>query len=451
MIPILTPEEMGEVDRAAAEPVEVLIGRAGAAIARSAVAMLGGTYGRRVVVIAGKGNNGNDGRSAAERLARRGVRVEVVAPSADAVVPRCDLVIDAAYGTGFRGVYDWPELPVGVPVLSVDIPSGVDGRTGERAGPVPVAARTVTFAALKPGLLFEPGATLAGEVVVADIGLDVDGGCCGLVERSDVAAWMRPRPATTNKWRSAVWVVAGSPGMAGAATLVSRAALRAGAGYVRQSSPGVVAAAADPVEAVHTELPGSGWASAVLGELDRFGALVIGNGLGTTAAAQAEIREVVGSADGIPVVVDADGLTALAAAPVRLPSHVVLTPHDGEYARLAGKPPGPDRLGAASDLARQLGCIVLLKGGPTVLADPKGTTLVVAAGDSRLATAGTGDVLAGVIGALAARGVDPFHAAAAAAFLHGEAGALGWRDGLVAGDLPRLLPEAIERLARRPG
>ena len=103
MIPILTPEEMGEVDRAAPEPVEVLIGRAGAAVARSAVAMLGGTYGRRVVVIAGKGNNGNDGRSAAERLARRGVRVEVVAPSADAVVRPCDLVIDAAYGTGFRG------------------------------------------------------------------------------------------------------------------------------------------------------------------------------------------------------------------------------------------------------------------------------------------------------------------------------------------------------------
>jgi ADP-dependent NAD(P)H-hydrate dehydratase / NAD(P)H-hydrate epimerase len=451
VIPVVTPEEMGEIDREAPEPVEVLIGRAGAAVARSAVEVLGGTYGRRVVVIAGKGNNGNDGRSAAERLVRRGVRVEVIAPSADAVVAPCDLVIDAAYGTGFRGTYVWPDLPPGAAVLAVDIPSGVDGLTGQTAGQVPQARRTVTFAALKPGLLLEPGATLAGEIVVADIGLDVSAARASLVERDDVAAWLRPRPVNTNKWRAAVWVVAGSPGMTGAAALVSRAALRSGAGYVRQSTPGLAAASADPVEAVQVDLAGSGWASAVLGELDRFAALVIGNGLGTTPATQAEIREVVAAAGGLPVVVDADGLTALAAAPVKLSPNVVLTPHDGEFARLAGNPPGPDRLAAAADLARQLGCVVLLKGGPTVVAAPDGGTLVVATGDSRLATAGTGDVLAGVIGALAARGLDPFHAAAAGAFLHGEAGALGWRDGLVAGDLPRLLPEVIERLAHRPG
>ena len=451
MIPIVTPAEMGEIDRSAPDPVEVLIDRAGAAVARAAVSLLGGTYGRRVVVVAGKGNNGNDGRAAAERLARRGVRVQVVAPSADTTVPRCDLVIDAAYGTGFRGTYDWPRLPPGVPVLSVDIPSGVDGLTGEVAGVVPTARRTVTFAALKPGLLFEPGAGTVGEVVVADIGLDVSGASCALVESDDVAAWLRPRPAVTNKWRSAVWVIAGSPGMAGAATLVSRAALRAGAGYVRQSSPGGSPATPDPVEAVHVELPAGGWAPKVVDELDRFGAVVVGNGLGTDPSTQAEIRELVSSAVGLPVVVDADGLTALAAAPADLPTGVVLTPHDGEFARLAGAPPGADRLTAARDLARQRGCVVLLKGGPTVVADAGGDALVVASGDSRLATAGTGDVLAGVIGALAARGLDPFRAAAAGAFLHGEAGALGWRDGLVAGDLPGLLPEAIEGLIRRPG
>ncbi len=157
MIPILTPDEMAAVDRAAPEPVEVLIGRAGAAVARSALALLGGTYGRRVVVVAGKGNNGNDGRDAARRLSRRGVRVEVMDPGPDAVVPPCDLVIDAAYGTGFRGTYAWPALPPGVPLLAVDIPSGVDGRTGQSVGPVPRARLTVTFAALKPGLVFEPG------------------------------------------------------------------------------------------------------------------------------------------------------------------------------------------------------------------------------------------------------------------------------------------------------
>jgi len=150
------------------------------------------------------------------------------------------------------------------------------------------------------------------------------------------------------------------------------------------------------------------------------------------------------------VVVDADAITALGDEAGGLSPRVVVTPHDGEFARLAGAPPGADRIGAARDLAARLGCVVLLKGGPTVVADPGGQVLVVTSGDARLATAGTGDVLAGVVGALAARGLEPFRAAAAGAFLHGEAGALGWQDGLVAGDLPGLVPEVIERLARRP-
>ena len=149
----------------------------------------------------------------------------------------------------------------------------------------------------------------------------------------------------------------------------------------------------------------------------------------------------------VPTVVDADGLTALgpAAADVVGP-HVVLTPHDGEFARLAGRVPGPDRIEAARALAERLGCVVLLKGGPTVVADVRGQVLVVTTGDARLATAGTGDVLAGIIGALAASGLSPVRAAAAGAFLHGAAGALGWRHGLVASDLPALLPTAIDRV-----
>src|SRR5262245_61094349 len=164
MIPIVTPTEMAAIDAAAPEPVDVLIGRAGHAVARAAIDLLGGTYGRRVVVLAGKGNNGNDGRDAARRLARRGVRAQVMdAPSLPDRLPPCDLVIDAAYGTGFHGEWHAPD-PGDAPVLAVDIPSGVDGVTGEAHGRVLPAVRTVSFAALKPGLVLEPGASLCGDV-----------------------------------------------------------------------------------------------------------------------------------------------------------------------------------------------------------------------------------------------------------------------------------------------
>ena len=280
MIPVVTPDEMRAIDAAAPEPVEVLIDRAGAALARVALRMLGGAYGRRVVVVAGKGNNGADGRSAARWLARRGVHVTVLdAAAAPPVLPPCDLVIDAAYGTGFRGTYATPD-PGTVPVLAADIPSGVDGATGAAAAEVRAATRTVTFAALKPGLLFPPGSTLAGEVEVADIGLDTGAAVTHLLERDDVVRWLPPRPADSHKWRAAVWVVAGSSGMLGAAHLASRGAQRAGAGYVRLSSPGVGHDALAPTEVVGRTLPSSLWSQDVLGDLGRFHALVVGPGLG---------------------------------------------------------------------------------------------------------------------------------------------------------------------------
>ena len=230
MIPIFTPEEMAAVDAAAPEPVSVLIERAGAAVARSALELLGGGYGRRVVVLAGKGNNGADGRVAARHLERRGVRVLLVdALDAPSVLPSCDLVIDAAYGTGFHGEHHPPD-PGGAPVLAVDIPSGVAGLTGEVGGRALAAVRTVTFAALKPGLVLEPGRSLAGDIELVDIGLDVRSARMGLVERDDVAAWLPHRPVESHKWKTAVLVVAGSPGMTGAAHLAARAAQRAGAG-----------------------------------------------------------------------------------------------------------------------------------------------------------------------------------------------------------------------------
>ena len=452
MLPVLMPDEMAAVDAAAPDPVEVLIGRAGAAVARQAVDMLGGTYGRRVVVVAGKGTNGNDGRDAARPLARRGVRVQLVA-AADAAdrLPPCDLVVDAAYGTGFRGEYVAPDAG-GAPVLAVDIPSGVDGVTGEAAGRPAAAARTVTLAALKPGLLFHPGRALAGEVTVADIGLDVSGARIGLVDAGDVAGWLPTRPQDSHKWRAAVMIAAGSPGMTGAVHLAARAAQRAGAGMVRVATPGLDGDPGLPTEAVGVAVPFAGWDAVVLEQLDRAGALVLGPGLGTRAPAVAAVHQLVASAP-VALVVDGDGLTALGSQVVdivgRRAGPTILTPHDGEFARLAGGAPGPDRIAAARELAAATGAIVLLKGPTTVVAHPDGRARLSATGDARLATAGTGDVLSGIIGALLAQGCDPLDAAAAGAWLHGRAALEGPARGLIASDVVDGLPAALAGLDPR--
>ncbi|MEO6120557.1 MAG: NAD(P)H-hydrate epimerase, partial [Acidimicrobiales bacterium] len=182
MIPVLEPAELRALDAAASVTTEVLIERAGAAVARAALAQLGGGYGRRVVVVAGQGNNGADGRAAARRLRRRGVLVLVVeAAEVPARLPACDLVVDAAYGTGFRGDYRAPD-PAGAPVLAVDIPSGLDALTGQAGEGAVRAAATVTFAALKPGLLFADGPERSGTVEVADIGLDTSGAFAHVIE-----------------------------------------------------------------------------------------------------------------------------------------------------------------------------------------------------------------------------------------------------------------------------
>jgi len=463
LVPIVTPAEMRSIDQEAPEPVEELIARAGSALARHAISMLGGTYGRRVVVLVGSGNNGNDGRDAARRLVRRGVRVKIIevgevlgGPDADPVqLPACDLVIDAAFGTGFRGEYNAPEAPPGAMVLAVDVPSGIDGLVGLAGGRVMPADETISFAALKPGLLFGAGAVAAGRIAVVDIGLDVSRATAHLAGASAVAGWLPPRSFDAHKWNSAVCIIAGAPGMEGAAALCARAAYRAGAGYVRLATPGESTMQL-PTEVVITRLEPLHWEPTVLPDLGRFRSLVIGNGLGTSPETVASVLSVLAAAkeQELPSVVDADALTALASLGVNdarlaavLGEHAVLTPHDGEFARLAGVAPGQDRISAARELSRRAGSVVLLKGSATVVAAPDGTVLVSNAGDQRLATAGTGDVLAGIIGALLAQGMDPLHAAAAGAFIHGRAGALGWRSGSVAGDLPWRIPGVREELA----
>jgi NAD(P)H-hydrate epimerase len=449
MRPVVTPAEMAAIDAAAPEPVEVLIERAGRATARAARRMLGGVYGRRVAVIAGKGNNGADGLAAAGVLRARGVRVAVIdaadAPALDLRRRAVDLVIDAAYGTGFRGALDVPDVGA-TPVLAVDIPSGVDGLTGEVGGAALLARRTVTFAALKPGLLLEPGRSFAGEVDLVEIGLDVSAARAGLVEAGDVSGWVPARATASHKWRAAVLVVAGSPAMTGAAALAAAGAQRAGAGMVRLAVPGHPTDARFPLEAVGVDIPASGWARAALEHAERCHAMVVGPGLGLDDATCADVRELVARAP-MPVIVDGDALTALgsdAASVVRSRvAATVLTPHDGEFARLRGAPPAADRFGSVRELADASGAIVLLKGPTTLIAAPGRLVHAVTTGDERLATAGTGDVLAGVIGAFVARGTAPLEAAAAGAWLHGRAATHGAPAGLIASDLLHGLVDAL--------
>jgi NAD(P)H-hydrate epimerase len=447
VIPVVTPEEMSAIDAEASEPTDVLIRRAAWAVAREAIAMMGGTYGRRVTVVAGKGNNGNDGRVAAAILERRGVctRVVDVADVAlyEAGFPTRDLLIDAAFGTGFSGSWD-PPHPGSSPVLAVDIPSGIDGLSGEACGSPWHAVRTVTFAALKPGLLQGDGPRYAGVVVPVDIGLDVGRARVHMVEDADVPAWIPGRDPADHKWKRAVWVVAGSAGMEGAGWLCARAAMRGGAGYVRASSPGVDRPDA-PREVVGTALPETRWGDEVAAAAPRFGAVVAGPGLGRSPRVRDELERLCKMP--IPVVLDADALRAVGSEPLCRAggdpeASLVLTPHDGEYEGLMDRSAGPDRVAAARAAAERHGAVVLLKGPTTVVAEPGGRVLVVRSGDARLATAGTGDVLSGLIGAHLAAGADPLYAAGAAAHLHGRAAELAGEHGVVAGDVAEAIGAA---------
>jgi hydroxyethylthiazole kinase-like uncharacterized protein yjeF len=433
VIPVVSPEEMRAVDAAAGEPLDVLVERAGAAVARVALEELGGAYGRRVVVVCGKGNNGADGRVAARRLRARGVRVvELDAATVPEVLPPCDLVIDAAYGTGFRGTYATPDAG-GAVVVAVDVPSG------EVRADV-----TVTFAALKPSLLFDDGA--AGAVLVEDIGLDVSSARIHVVEPADVLGRLPRRPRHAHKYAAAVAVIAGSPGMAGAASLTARAVLRSGSGYCRLGVPGGDVAAMAPSEIVAVELPPDGWAAAAVEACDRMSAVAVGPGLGRADATVDAARGFIGEAS-VPMVVDADGLYALGDVDdartvlARRDAPTIVTPHDGEFARLAGAAPPTDatRIDAVRDLAGRLGVTVLLKGPVTVVADAGGDVLVGRLGTPALATAGTGDVLTGVVAAFLAADLTPLEAGGLAATAHAVAALGGHRVGLVAGDLPELV------------
>ncbi len=502
MKPVLSPQEAVELDRATQArgiAAETLMEGAGRAVARAAVDLVGGTYGRRAVVVAGKGNNGGDGFVAARHLDAWGVRVLVVLlddpsglrepaatqharllagtgvrlrPFDPAVLRRelrrADVAIDAVFGTGFRGV---PEDDVadaiqalnegGAPVVAVDIPSGVNGTTGAVDGVAVRAELTVTFGAAKTGALLLPGAELAGDVRVADIGFpeDLVPSAVGLTEPADVVGVLPARAADAHKKASGTLVVvAGSRTMTGAARLIGRAAGRIGAGYVFVCVPASIlpVVQAGLTETVFVPLAETAAGTvapaaldAVLERLEDADALALGPGLTTAPETQRFVRDLVAKSPA-PFVLDADGLNAFAGEPEALAARAadaVLTPHLGELARLLGAGAGAeDRLGAARDLATRARTVALVKGSRTVIAAPDGAARINPTGSAFLATAGTGDVLTGTIGGLLARGLSAFDAAWAGAYVHGLAGILAGRalgDGTLAGDVAELLPEAL--------
>jgi len=391
---------------------DALIADAGTAVALEARRLLGSCYGRRVAVIAGPGLNGADGRVAARWLRSRGSHVDLLElDQLPPVVGGYALVIDAAFGIGCSRPFHAPRVSPGTAVLAVDLPSGVDTDTGDLLGePIP-ATVTIALGALKPAHVAGPSSDYVGRLAYAGLGI-VTSWSDGLMEDRDLSTMVQ-FAASDHKWDHAVQAFVGSTLMPGAAELVVRGALGGGASMIRLASRGDVAAFVRlPPDVVHVTSD----------DVDpRCRALVAGPGLGPEAAGW--LRGPLTDAR-VPVVVDADGLDRSLIDELSPRNGTwVLTPHEGEFVRLTNRPLGPNRVDAVRELAAATGCVVLLKGPTTIIANPEGALRVVNSGTATLATAGSGDVLAGLIAATIARGHDPFNAAALAAHLHGRAGA----------------------------
>ncbi len=431
------------------DTIPELMQRAGRAVAREA--MLAFPAARRFACVCGSGSNGGDGRVAAAALREAGHAVD----ETQDLRAEYDVVVDALFGTGFRGE-PRPEAAelIGrinasdAKVVAVDLPSGVDASTGVIAGAVVDADLTVTFHGRKVGLAVAPGRLHAGEVVVADIGL-AELSTEGRRATSKLLDLVPRRHLGDTKYSAgSVLVVGGQPGMTGAACLSALAALRSDAGYVTLAVP---ARSLPVVESLALEPVKIGWRDdraleTIASAAERAGALAIGPGLGRAPKRRELVRDLLERVS-IPAVVDADALFRL--EPVHRSAPTVLTPHAGELARLLDTDSGwigEHRLEAAQRAAEQFDAVVLLKGGDTIVAAPGEGCIVSDFGPPSLATAGTGDVLTGVIAAFLAKGVEPRLAAAAAAVAHGTAASLAPNQaGLVAGDLLDLLPEALEQ------
>jgi NAD(P)H-hydrate epimerase len=423
-----------------------LMERAGAAVADEVLRAY--PEARRIAAVCGGGANGGDGRIAARILREAGrAVVETDDPS------NVDLVLDALFGTGFHGA-PRPEAAAlierinacGAPIVAVDLPSGVDASTGETAGAAVDADLTVTFHGRKVGMVVAPGRFHAGRIVVADIGLEaaptaIVRGTPGLLDR------VPRRGARDTKFSSgSLLVVGGAPGTTSAAVLTATAAMRADAGYVTLAVPAEALPVAEAL-ALEPVKRGFEWANAVdslASDVARSSALAVGPGLGRSDEARGLVRALL-EASPLPAVVDADGLFGLEPVPRDAPT--ILTPHAGELARLLDVEPawvGAHRLEAAARAAERFGAVVLLKGADTIVRAPDGQTVVCDTGPPSLATAGTGDVLTGIVGAFLAKGLDAVDAAAAAAVAHGLAArSVPHQAGLVASDVAAALPAVL--------
>jgi ADP-dependent NAD(P)H-hydrate dehydratase / NAD(P)H-hydrate epimerase len=498
--PLPDAETMRQIDRWSIERRGVasleLMERAGLELARVAASVVGDGA---VLVMIGKGNNGGDGLVAARILRDEGRQVRLVATapldeiSGDAAVnlerlgggrplvltaagehaaelERAALIIDALLGTGFQGkpcgavAHAIDQInQAGCPVVSADVPSGVDASTGVVAGNAVRAHATVTFHAAKPGLWVNPGKSHAGKVHVVDIGIPRGAPLLadiGLIT-SRVAERLPVRDAQATKFTSGHVVVAGgSRGLMGAPAITSLAAMRAGAGYVTACVPGSQAHVIDvQLMEVMTraldERDGAVTVEAVpvvLDALERAGTLALGPGLGRSDGAFAFARELARRSQA-PTVIDADALNAHAALLDDLAQRsgeTVLTPHAGELARLlelTSEQVERERVEHVRRASRSANAVVVLKGDDTLIADPEGRVAVSAGASPGLATAGSGDALTGVIAALLAKSLDAFTAACAGVWLHAAAGrraaaACGTAEGVIASDVVAQLPAA---------
>jgi NAD(P)H-hydrate epimerase len=508
LTPLPDAEAMRAVDRWAIEVRGVagldLMERAGAGVAQAVERLAADGP---VAVVCGKGNNGGDGLVVARLLRNAGREVTVLCTGApedftgDALTnmqrlpghPPVDLhgrewgstgetgvsdplgeaavIVDALLGTGFQGE---PRGAVAqaieaieaseAPVVSVDVPSGVDASTGEVTGLAVSAATTATFHASKPGLWIRPGKAHAGQVVEIDISIPRGapaGAAIGLIEPTVLTELPRREPAGTKFVSGHVLVAGGSLGLTGAPAMAARASMRAGAGYVTACVPAslqaILASGATP-ELMTVGLPDRDGAlleegvERVLEASGRGGALALGPGLGRSEGAFAFARRLAQKAT-VAMVLDADGLNAHAGRLESLAARTaptVLTPHAGELARLQ-ECESTDiehaRLEHVRAAAASASAVVVLKGDDTLVAEPGGMVAVSRGGSPALATAGTGDVLTGVISALLAQGLEPFTAAAASVWMHAEAGRLaahrlGVAEGVIASDVIETLPNA---------